>query len=86
MADFTLSGPDGDGFVWLHMKLEDGTETDLNLGEQKEAAEVLSQKLGEWDGAYPLAPRNTKYSIPRGCGESISRSSALMHGGKPCMT
>lgn len=49
LRPFTLSGPDGDGFVWLHMTQEDGTETSLNLGTQDEVAEILSQKLGEWD-------------------------------------
>lgn len=40
-----LSGPDGDGFVWLHAKLEDGSEESLNLGKLDEVRELFSQWL-----------------------------------------
>lgn len=41
---FTLDGPDGDGFVWLHR----GNES-INLGPWEQAAEAMSQWLGSID-------------------------------------
>lgn len=44
MIDFEITGPDGDGFVWLHI----GNDT-INLGKVEDVAERLSQWLGSID-------------------------------------
>lgn len=46
-APFTIDGPDGDGFVWVH-STKFG-EMSLNLGTVGQAAEILSGWLGSID-------------------------------------
>lgn len=47
MEDFTIEGPDADGFVWLYSK--DGHKG-INLGKLETVVEKMSQWLAEVEG------------------------------------
>jgi hypothetical protein len=46
---FTITGPDEDGYVWAHVKREDGSTTDLNLGKFEDVCANLTEWLGSVD-------------------------------------
>lgn len=43
-----ITGPDGDGFVWLDWEDDEGMHH-LNLGPVAEVSEMFADKLAEWD-------------------------------------
>lgn len=48
MSDFTLTGPDDDGFIWLHQDTPE-LKRSINLGKVDDVVEAFSQFLASID-------------------------------------